>query len=67
MADEDNAGLLGYLAGAVQVRAAGHRDKAATLRQMAETEPVNKLRNRLLDLSRQFEGMADSIDAKRQR
>ena len=30
MADEDNTGLLGYLAGAVQVRAAGHRDKAAT-------------------------------------
>jgi hypothetical protein len=65
MADEDGTGLLAFLAAAVQVRATGYRDKADALRKMAETEPVGRLRSSLLDLSRQFDDMADSIDNKR--
>ena len=67
MADEDNTGLLGYIAGAAQVRAASYREKATLLRDMAETEPIGALRSGLLTLSRRFDGVADSIDRKRQR
>ena len=62
MPKPEDTGVLEYLATAVHLRAASYRDKAAVLRSMAEAEPIAKLRNRLLDLSRQFEGMADSID-----
>ena len=67
MAGDDNTGLLGYLAGAVHVRAAGYREKAAKLRRMAEREPIGRLRTGLLDLSRQCDGIADSIDPTRER
>jgi hypothetical protein len=32
---------------------------------MGRAEPIGKLRDRLLDLSRQFETLADSSDLKR--
>jgi len=32
---------------------------------MGEAEPIGKLRQRLLDLSREFEMLADSLDPQR--
>jgi hypothetical protein len=58
-------GVLEYFSTAAQDRAASYRDRAALLREMGEEEPIGKLRDRLLDLSRQFEALADCIDLKR--
>jgi hypothetical protein len=58
-------GVLEYFSTAAQDRAASYCDRAALLREMGEAEPIEKLRDRLLDLSGQFETLADSIDLKR--
>lgn len=63
--DIEAIGVLEYFANAAQARAAGYRDKATRLREMGEAEPIGKLRQRLLDLSREFEMLADSLDPQR--
>ena len=63
--DPPRTGVLEYFATAAYARAASYRDKAARLREMGEAEPIGGLRDRLLDLSRQFEALAASIDMKR--
>jgi hypothetical protein len=65
--DTLDTGVLEFLANAAQARAASYRDKAARLRAMAEAEPIGKFRERLLDLSRQFEALADTLETKRRR
>ena len=60
--DIGDAGILEFFATAAHARAAGYRERAAQLREMAESEPIGRLRERLLDLSRQFEALASSID-----
>jgi len=65
--DTLDTGVLEFFANAAQARAASYRDKAARLRAMAEAEPIGKFRERLLDLSRQFEALADTLETKRRR
>ena len=42
-------------------RAAHYREQAIKLRQMAEAEPPGKIRDQLLDLADQYEGLAKSV------
>jgi len=48
-------------------RAVRYREQAQNLRDMAAAEPVGSLRESLLALSRQYDALADSIEAKGQR
>jgi hypothetical protein len=41
-----------------------YRDTAARLRDLAEGEPVRRLRIRLLDLARQYEELAEKFQAR---
>lgn len=61
MMGDEGLGVLEFLANSIQVRAAHYRERAAHLRDMAEGEPVERLRERLTELARQFEELADSI------
>lgn len=60
--DTREGGVLEYFALAIHARAASYRDKAARLREMGEAEPIRSLRHKLLDLSRHFEELANSIE-----
>jgi hypothetical protein len=46
-------------------QAAGYWQDAARFRRMAETEPDGRVRQRLVDISEQYEGLADRIAARR--
>lgn len=43
-------------------RAAHYRLQAVQFRQMAEWEPLAAMRQRLLDLARQYDGLAEELD-----
>ena len=43
-------------------RSAHYRNQAAHIRELSEQEPVGKLRDRLLDVARQYEELAASIE-----
>jgi hypothetical protein len=43
-------------------RSAHYRNQAAHIRGLSEQEPVGKLRDRLLDVARQYEELAASIE-----
>ena len=60
MADERAAGVLAFIANASHVRETYYRDKVARLREMAETEPLARLRKQLIDLAEQYEALADT-------
>ena len=45
-------------------RALRYRDQAARFDQMAGTERLGTTRDRLLDLARQYRGLAESLEAK---
>lgn len=45
-------------------RALRYRDQAARFDQMAGTESLGTARDRLLDLARQYRGLAESLEAK---
>jgi len=60
-------GVLEYLSAATQQRAAYYRDKAAQFREIAEAEPIGRLRERLLHLARQYDDVAEIVEARRQR
>jgi hypothetical protein len=60
-------GVLEYLSAATQQRAAYYRDKAAQLREIAEAEPIGRLRDRLLHLAQQYDDVAEIVEARRQR
>ena len=47
-------------------RATIYRERAASLRAMAQAEPDPELRAQLLDLARQYEDMADSAGPRQQ-
>ena len=44
-----------------QNRAANYRERASQLRAMAETEGVGRVRDKLLDLADQYEGLAATV------
>jgi hypothetical protein len=54
-------GVFGLVANASTVRAAYYRDKAARLRELADAEPVSHYRAKLIDVSEQFEELADRV------
>jgi hypothetical protein len=58
------AGVLEFVANSAHERAAHYREHAAKLRKMAETEPGRRLRNNLLSLADQYDGLADSVTVK---
>ena len=60
-------GVLEYLSAATQQRAAYYREKAAQFREIAEAEPIGRLRDRLLYLARQHDDVAAIVEARRQR
>ena len=60
MADEE-LGVLAFVQNAARVRETYYRDKAARLRELAETEPLARFRKKLIDLADQFDALADTI------
>ena len=60
MAD-DRSGVLEFVATAAHARAAHYREQAAQLRDMAEAEPIGKLRDRLLDVAAQYDRLAEGL------
>ena len=61
MADERLPRALAFVENASHVREAFYRDKAARLREMAETEPLGRFRKQLIDLAEQYEVLADTV------
>ena len=51
-------GILDFVAHAAHERAAHYREHASQLRKMAEKESAGRLRNNLLSLADQYEGLA---------
>ena len=47
-------------------RALRYREQAARFEQMAGTESQGTMRDRLVDLARQYRGLAESLEAKLQ-
>ncbi len=62
--DTRKAGVLEFVTNSAHERAAHYREHAAQLRKMAETEPSGRLRNNLLSLADQYDGLADSATVK---
>ena len=60
MAD-DRSGVLEFVATAAHARAAHYREQAAQLRDMAEAEPIGKLRDRLLDVAAQYDRLVEGL------
>ena len=63
MADEGLGGLA-FVENASNVRETHYRDKAARLRELAETEPLARFRKKLIELAEQFETLADTINRR---
>ena len=63
--DMSLSGILHLVSNSAQARAANYRERAASLREMPEIEPVSRLRDSLRDLADQFEGLAATVDLKR--
>lgn len=63
MAD-DGVGVLAFIQNASHVRETNYRDKAARLRELAETEPLARFRKKLIGLAEQFEELADTINRR---
>ena len=61
MANARSAGILAFIANASHFRETYYRDKAAGLREMAETEPLVRFRKQLIDLAEQYEVLADTV------
>ena len=60
VADEE-LGIFAFLSHSAQERVAHYRERGAHLRGMAEAEPIGGLRNKLIELAKQFEQLADRI------
>jgi hypothetical protein len=63
--DIQGLGVLEFAATAAHARAAHYRDQAARLREMAEAEPIGRLRERLIDTARQYEDLATNALMRR--
>ena len=63
--DVQGLGVLEFAANAAHARAAHYRDQAARLREMAEAEPIGRLRERLVDIARQYEALATALPYNR--
>jgi hypothetical protein len=57
---------LCVIEGAVQSRASRYRDQAAHFLKMAATEPVAKLRHRLVDLAHEYHQLAATLEASQE-
>ena len=65
--DLRTAGALEFVQAASRDRITHYRTQAEQFREMAETEPVGRLRGNLLDLARQYDQLADSLEIKTSR
>ena len=45
-----------------QSRATNYRERAGQLRGMAETETIDRVRDKLLDLAHQYDGLAARLE-----
>ena len=54
------SGALYFAATAAASRAQSYREHAAQLRRIAKTAPMSQIRDKLLDLANQFEGLAET-------
>ena len=61
MADEGLPRVLAFVENASHVREAYYRDKAARLRELAETEPLARYRKKLFELAAEFDALAGTI------
>ena len=55
------SGIRGFAANAAELKAGRYRDKAKSLREMAQAEPVGALRQRLIELAGQYDKLAASL------
>jgi hypothetical protein len=62
--DLRRAALLELVANSAAVRAARYREQAAQLKDMAHAESIGRLRDRLLDLAEQYEGLAANVQIR---
>jgi hypothetical protein len=62
--DARKAGILEFVTNSAHERAAHYREHAAKLRKMAEKEGARRLRNNLLRLADQYDGLADRATVK---
>jgi hypothetical protein len=60
MAD-NRSEVLEFVATAAARRAMHYREQAAHLREMAASEPIGRLRERLHDLAAQYDRLADTV------
>ena len=58
-------GILEFAANAAQARIIHYNDQAARLREMAEAEPIGRLRDQLTATARQYEKLAASFLIRR--
>ena len=63
--DDRTAGAIGsiLLSATAQSRAIDYRERSAQFRELAETEADDRLRNQLLYLAAQYDGLAREIDS----
>ena len=57
-------GALHFVDSAVRNRLAHYREQAGRFRELAEMEPVGRLRTELLKLARRYELIADTLGGK---
>lgn len=61
------SGAVEFVGGAARDRVARYRKQAAQFRELAEMEPVVRLRTQLLRLAREYDQLADRLEAKSSR
>jgi hypothetical protein len=59
----DELGALDFVASAAQLRATHYRARADKLREMAEAEPIGRMRTRLTELAGHYDRLAESVVA----
>ena len=64
--DLRRAALLELVSNSIAIRVARYRHQSAQLREMAEAENLSRLRDRLLDLAEQYEGLATTTEINHQ-
>ena len=53
--------IRGFATNAAQLRAERYRDKALSLRELAGRQPIGLLRERLIELARQYDALATNL------
>jgi len=62
--DIEIGGAIEFAAASAFTRAAHYRDQATRLREMADEEPIGRLRDRLRETADQYDELAEGIVAR---